>query len=94
MKDRLKELYDILRTTLDNSKDNSLLLKDYCPWLANFSGNRLKAEIEIPGQYDGKKLPLPQHHVKISGFQTNVIFSFIKQRLHVFMRFYSSRLLF
>lgn len=50
----------------------SVLLKDYCPWLANFSANRLNLDLEIPGQYSGDKLPLPQHHIKISAFYPNV----------------------
>lgn len=50
----------------------SKLLKDYCPWLANFSANKLNIDLEIPGQYDGQKLPLPQHHIKISGFHPEV----------------------
>lgn len=72
MKDNFKKLNETLKKDLNSKDANSKLLKDYCPWLANFSGNRLNAEIEIPGQYDGSKLPLPQHHVKISGFQTDV----------------------
>lgn len=77
MKVHLKKLSDTLRGVLNNDKEaNSGLLKEYCPWLANFSGNKLNVEIEIPGQYDGKKLPLPQHHVKISGFHNNVSIQF------------------
>lgn len=73
MKDNLKKLNESLKAVLENPKElHSGLLQDYCPWLANFSRNRLNTEIEIPGQYDGKKLPLPQHHVKISGFNNNV----------------------
>lgn len=72
MKDSLKKLDGSLKEALHSKEAPSGLLQDYCPWLANFSGNQLNAEIEIPGQYDGKKLPLPQHHVKISGFHTNV----------------------
>ncbi|XP_023014378.2 DNA-dependent protein kinase catalytic subunit [Leptinotarsa decemlineata] len=70
-----KKNWEKTRTKLrDPSRMNkhSSLLKDYCPWLANFSANKLNVELEIPGQYDGKKLPLPQHHVKISGFCPNV----------------------
>lgn len=57
----------------DNEKKrNSRLLKDYSPWLANFSVAKNNFELEIPGQYDGKRLPLSQYHVKISGFSPNV----------------------
>lgn len=73
MKDNLKKLNATLKQVLENRKETySLRLLDYCPWLADFSGNRMNSDIEIPGQYDGKKMPLPQHHVKISGFHTNV----------------------
>lgn len=44
----------------------ALQMKDYSPYLNNFSGENL--EIEIPGQYDGYKKPMPQYHVKISKF--------------------------
>lgn len=73
MKVNLKKLNETLKQVLDDKKETySLSLQDYCPWLADFSGNRMNSDLEIPGQYDGKKLPLPQHHVKISGFHTNV----------------------
>lgn len=82
MKENLKKMNQILIQTLKNKKEvYSLRLQDYCPWLADFSGNRMNSDTEIPGQYDGKKLPLPQHHVKISGFHTNVCmitFNFFK----------------
>ncbi|CAG9832446.1 unnamed protein product [Diabrotica balteata] len=55
-----------------SNDEPSLLLKEYCPWLANFSANKLNMELEIPGQYDGQKLPVPQHHVKISGFHPEI----------------------
>lgn len=72
-KSDLSKLNEALRLVLnDNKQTNSSLLQDYCPWLANFTGYRHDEEIEIPGQYDGKKLPLPQHHAKIAGFSSNV----------------------
>ncbi|KAJ8958552.1 hypothetical protein NQ314_006391 [Rhamnusium bicolor] len=71
MKDDLKKINGELANMLKSEKASSLL-KDYCPWLANFSANRLSIDLEIPGQYDGQKLPLTQHHVKISGFCPNV----------------------
>ncbi|KAH1016070.1 hypothetical protein HUJ04_007350, partial [Dendroctonus ponderosae] len=48
-------------------------LKDYCPWLANFSAGRNSLELEIPGQYTGEKMPLIQHHIKVAGFGEKVI---------------------
>lgn len=76
LNNELSKLDIILRNVLDSEEKNSSLLQDYCPWLANFSGYKHNDEIEIPGQYDGKKLPLPQHHAKISGFLNNVYIFF------------------
>lgn len=47
-------------------KHQVLQLKDYSPYLANFSGK--DCEIEIPGQYDGKRKPMPRYHVKLAKF--------------------------
>lgn len=70
----LHKVREILNTEPKSKSlsNDSTLLKDYCPWLANFSAGRLNLELEIPGQYSGDKLPLVQHHVKISGFCANV----------------------
>jgi hypothetical protein len=57
-------------------KRYSGLLKDYSPWLANLSACKLNFDLEIPGQYSGNRLPLVQHHVKISSFCPNVSYSF------------------
>jgi DNA-dependent protein kinase catalytic subunit len=54
-------------------KRYSGLLKDYSPWLANLSACKLNFDLEIPGQYSGNRLPLVQHHVKISSFCPNII---------------------
>lgn len=61
----------MLQEILKNAKPLTLL-KEYCPWLANFSANKLNVDLEIPGQYDGEHLPLPQHHIQISGFGPDV----------------------
>lgn len=53
--------------------NNSVNLIDYCPWLMNFSGFKMDAVLEIPGQYTGQKRPLPQYHVKINGFLSKVL---------------------
>ncbi|CAH1171231.1 unnamed protein product [Phaedon cochleariae] len=69
MKENLKHFDGQLSAILSNKKTKySQLLKEYCPWLANFSADKQNMELEIPGQYDGRKMPLTQHHVKISGF--------------------------
>uniref|UniRef100_A0A8C2LHS2 DNA-dependent protein kinase catalytic subunit n=1 Tax=Cricetulus griseus TaxID=10029 RepID=A0A8C2LHS2_CRIGR len=43
-------------------------LKEYSPKMSEFKGN----ELEIPGQYDGRGKPLPEYHVRISGFDERV----------------------
>ncbi|XP_030758079.1 DNA-dependent protein kinase catalytic subunit-like, partial [Sitophilus oryzae] len=69
----LKQAKEILqKISFDGQEKVSLLLKDYCPWLANFSAARMNLELEIPGQYTGDKMPLVQHHIKIAGFRETV----------------------
>ncbi|XP_030758783.1 DNA-dependent protein kinase catalytic subunit-like [Sitophilus oryzae] len=69
----LKQAKEILqKISFDGQGKVSLLLKDYCPWLANFSAARMNLELEIPGQYTGDKMPLVQHHIKIAGFRETV----------------------
>ncbi|XP_060247015.1 DNA-dependent protein kinase catalytic subunit isoform X1 [Meriones unguiculatus] len=45
-------------------------LKEYSPWMSMFKAQFL--ELEIPGQYDGKSKPLPEYHVRVSGFDERV----------------------
>ncbi|KAM8966776.1 DNA-dependent protein kinase catalytic subunit [Pelodytes ibericus] len=47
-------------------------LKEYSPWMSEFKPEFLRNELEIPGQYDGKAKPMPEYHVKISGFDERV----------------------
>lgn len=47
-------------------------LKEYSPWMSKFKVEFLRSELEIPGQYDGKSKPLPEYHVRISGFDERV----------------------
>nr|XP_033789602.1 DNA-dependent protein kinase catalytic subunit isoform X2 [Geotrypetes seraphini] len=47
-------------------------LKEYSPWMSNFKPEFLRHELEIPGQYNGRCKPLPEYHVKISGFNEQV----------------------
>lgn len=68
----IKSLHTEILNEIKKSKSESKLLKDYCPWLSYFSANKLNIELEIPGQYDGSKKPLIQHHVKISKFEPHV----------------------
>ncbi|XP_053349394.1 DNA-dependent protein kinase catalytic subunit [Clarias gariepinus] len=47
-------------------------LKEYSPWLSNFSADTIRNELEVPGQYDGRSKPLPEYHAKITGFDERV----------------------
>ncbi|XP_069477126.1 DNA-dependent protein kinase catalytic subunit [Ambystoma mexicanum] len=47
-------------------------LKECSSWLSEFKPEFLRNELEIPGQYDGKCKPLPEYHMKISGFDERV----------------------
>ncbi|XP_062426360.1 DNA-dependent protein kinase catalytic subunit [Rhea pennata] len=47
-------------------------LKEYSPWMSEFKAEFLRNEIEVPGQYDGKGKPLPEYHVRISGFDERI----------------------
>ncbi|XP_067044034.1 DNA-dependent protein kinase catalytic subunit-like isoform X2 [Acropora muricata] len=47
-------------------------LKDYSPWLFHFQSNNYTHALEIPGQYTGREKPLPEYHVKITGFDERV----------------------
>ncbi|XP_053322155.1 DNA-dependent protein kinase catalytic subunit [Spea bombifrons] len=47
-------------------------LKEYSPWMSEFKPEFLRNELEIPGQYDGKSKPMPEYHVRISGFDERV----------------------
>ncbi|XP_075444614.1 LOW QUALITY PROTEIN: DNA-dependent protein kinase catalytic subunit [Ascaphus truei] len=47
-------------------------LKECSPWMSEYKPEFLSNELEIPGQYDGKSKPMPEYHVKISGFDERV----------------------
>ncbi|XP_044756993.1 DNA-dependent protein kinase catalytic subunit-like isoform X2 [Coccinella septempunctata] len=71
--DRVLNDMEELSIKLKNmGKPKSLLLKDCSPWLANFSSTEVQMEFEIPGQYNGKTMPLPQYHIKIYKFHPEV----------------------
>lgn len=81
-----KKRSEMLKVIEDKKYSLSKMLKDYCPWLANFSAGRMNLELEIPGQYSGEKLPLVQHHVKISGFcETVSVMSSLRKPIKVTM---------
>ncbi|XP_008549066.1 DNA-dependent protein kinase catalytic subunit [Microplitis demolitor] len=51
----------------DKSKDSNSL-KDYSPWLSQFSGS----DIEIPGQYSGDREPFPKYHARIMKIEPKI----------------------
>lgn len=51
-----------------NKRKDKLKLQDYSPWFCNF----FEKNIEIPGQYTGKRKPMPQYHAKIIKFESTV----------------------
>ncbi|XP_063961376.1 DNA-dependent protein kinase catalytic subunit-like [Lytechinus pictus] len=57
---------------MNPGKDDPGNLKEYSPWFTAFQSLQ-GDELEIPGQYDGSKKPLPAYHVKIAGFEETVI---------------------
>ncbi|VEN60084.1 unnamed protein product [Callosobruchus maculatus] len=73
IKTTFRKLDQTLEATIrKEDRHHPVRLKDYSPWLTEFSANKLNVELEIPGQYDGQSKPLPQYHVKISGFSPEV----------------------
>ncbi|XP_044280098.1 DNA-dependent protein kinase catalytic subunit isoform X2 [Varanus komodoensis] len=47
-------------------------LKECSSWMSEFKPEFLRMELEIPGQYNGKGKPMPEYHVKISGFDQRI----------------------
>ncbi|XP_067118451.1 DNA-dependent protein kinase catalytic subunit-like [Centruroides vittatus] len=47
-------------------------LRDFSDWLSEFHSIKYSEDIEIPGQYTGKRKPIPEHHVKICNFDQKV----------------------
>lgn len=60
-----------LKSKLESQSAAPKSLKEYSAWLANF--DPLKYQMEIPGQYHGLTKPLPEYHIKIAGFNQNVV---------------------
>ncbi|CAF4812264.1 unnamed protein product, partial [Rotaria sp. Silwood2] len=55
-------------------------INDYSTWFSltfqqqhRILGTPSIREIEIPGQYTSKKKPLPEHHIKIVGFDEKIL---------------------
>lgn len=75
---KLKQiLTPLVQKIKDLDKKKSTKLIEYSPWLKNFQSTELHADLEIPGQYNGEKRPLPQYHIKIMGFSPDVIYCFL-----------------
>lgn len=64
---RVDEIVKSIKESLAKRKNRSKL-QYYSPWLCNFP----EREIEIPGQYTGKRKPMPQFHTKIIKFEPDV----------------------
>uniref|UniRef100_A0A8C5WDN6 DNA-dependent protein kinase catalytic subunit n=1 Tax=Leptobrachium leishanense TaxID=445787 RepID=A0A8C5WDN6_9ANUR len=67
-----KAVSPLLSKTKEDQEKEPGNLKEYSPWMSNFKPEFLKNELEIPGQYDGETKPMPEYHVKISGFDERV----------------------
>lgn len=61
-----RKLHEAIKLRLQSAKLRALQLKDYSPYLSQFSGEDF--EIEVPGQYRGDQKPLPRYHTKIAKF--------------------------
>ncbi|CAH2285137.1 DNA-dependent kinase catalytic subunit [Pelobates cultripes] len=62
-------------------------LNEYSPWMSNFKPEFQNDQLEIPGQYDGKTKPMPEYHVKISGFDERVkVMSSIRKPKRIIIR--------
>ncbi|XP_060730052.1 DNA-dependent protein kinase catalytic subunit isoform X1 [Tachysurus vachellii] len=70
-KDYLRAVDDLVMSMRGFQKEPGNL-KEYSPWLSNFSADTHRNELEVPGQYDGKSKPLPEYHAKITGFDERV----------------------
>ncbi|KAM9308363.1 DNA-dependent protein kinase catalytic subunit [Gastrophryne carolinensis] len=67
-------------------------LKEYSPWLSSFKPEFSRNDLEIPGQYDGKTKPMPEYHVKISGFDERVkVMSSIRRPKRIVIRGHDER---
>ncbi|XP_029447109.1 DNA-dependent protein kinase catalytic subunit isoform X2 [Rhinatrema bivittatum] len=70
--DAFAKIVEPLKISMQRSKNEPGNLKEYSPWMSRFKPEFLRNELEIPGQYDGKCKPLPEYHVKISGFDERI----------------------
>lgn len=61
----------ILNSKLKTHKARDGNIGDYSPWLKTFKRNTT-FDLEIPGQYTGKKKPVLEYHVKIDSFDERV----------------------
>ncbi|MBZ3885751.1 DNA-dependent protein kinase catalytic subunit [Sciurus carolinensis] len=67
-------------------------LKECSPWMSEFKVEFLRNELEIPGQYDGRGKPLPEYHVRISGFDERVkVMTSIRKPKHIIIRGHDER---
>ncbi|XP_051006522.1 DNA-dependent protein kinase catalytic subunit [Acomys russatus] len=70
---KLRDFHNITESLFERMRKDSKPpgnLKEYSPWMSVFKVQF--PELEIPGQYDGKSKPLPEYHVRVSGFDERV----------------------
>ncbi|NP_989989.4 DNA-dependent protein kinase catalytic subunit [Gallus gallus] len=67
------EITTALLTKMNKTHKEPGNLKECSPWMSEFRAEILRNELEVPGQYDGKGKPLPEYHVKISGFDERIM---------------------
>jgi DNA-dependent protein kinase catalytic subunit len=60
------DLYESMKKRLQNINTQASQIKDYSPYLSNFSGEDI--ELEVPGQYRENVKPMIRYHTKISRF--------------------------
>ncbi|XP_063779765.1 DNA-dependent protein kinase catalytic subunit [Pseudophryne corroboree] len=69
---KIKEFDQLVSDIKEKQKKEPGNLKEYSPWMSAFKPQFSRDDLEIPGQYDGKTKPMPEYHVKISGFDERV----------------------
>ncbi|CAF4738266.1 unnamed protein product, partial [Rotaria sp. Silwood2] len=76
----VKTILTNLGTKLKSIAHDKTNINDYSTWFSltfqqqhRILGTPSIREIEIPGQYTSKKKPLPEHHIKIVGFDEKIL---------------------
>ncbi|XP_035828316.1 DNA-dependent protein kinase catalytic subunit [Aplysia californica] len=69
----VRKINEVINKHKNKRQPAAANLKDYCPWMAEFNPSHNGRELEIPGQYRGLDKPLPEYHVRVSGFDERVL---------------------